>query len=96
MRPAVADAIYWSAVACCVVAQVAILRSALARHRPLTDAPSTLPPYRRGVELVWALLPALALAAVLGFTWRAVRAHGDARPTDSPAPTASAVTSLQS
>ena len=96
MRPAVADAIFWSAVACCVVAQVAILRSALARHRPLANAPTTLPPYRRGVELVWALLPAIALMVVLGVTWRAVHARADARPTDSPAPTASAVTSLQS
>ena len=82
MRPAVADAIYWSAVACCVVAQVAILRSALARHRPPAGAPATLPPVRRGVEVVWALLPALALAAVLAFTWRAVRA----RTTELPGP----------
>lgn len=74
MRPAVADAIYWSAVVCCVVAQIAILRSALARHRPPADAPVTLPPVRRGAELVLALLPALALAGVLAFTWRAVRA----------------------
>jgi heme/copper-type cytochrome/quinol oxidase subunit 2 len=92
MRPAVADAIFWSAVVCCVVAQVAILRSALARHRPPANAPSTLPPLRRGVELVWALLPALALAGVLVLTWRAVRA----RTTDLPAPVAPAVTTLRS
>ena len=96
MRPAVADAIYWSAVACCVVAQVAILRSALARHRPPADAPATLPPYRRGVELVWALLPAIALIVVLGVTWRAVQARTGARLTDSPAPAAPTVTSQQS
>ena len=80
MRPAVADAIYWSAVVCCVVAQIAILRSALARHRPPADAPATLPPVRRGVELVWALLPALALAGVLAFTWRAVHARAGDLP----------------
>ena len=80
MRPAVADAIYWSAVVCCVVAQIAILRSALARHRPPAGAPATLPPVRRGVELVWALLPALALAGVLAFTWRAVRARAGDLP----------------
>lgn len=85
MRPAVADAIYWSAVVCCVVAQIAILRSALARHRPPADAPATLPPVRRGAELVWALLPALALAGVLAFTWRAVRAHTDLPAAGTPA-----------
>jgi len=86
MRPAVADAIYWSAVVCCVVAQIAILRSALARHRPPAGAPATLPPVRRGVELVWALLPALALAGVLAYTWRAVRARaGDLPGAAAPA-----------
>ena len=75
MRPAVADAIFWSALACCVVAQVAILRSALTRHRPPAGAPVTLPPLRRGAEMVWALLPAIALAGVMVLTWRAVRAH---------------------
>lgn len=80
MRPAVADAIFWIAVVCCAVAQIAILRSALARHRPPADAPATLPPLRRGVEVVWAILPALALAGVLLLTWRAVRA----RATDLP------------
>jgi heme/copper-type cytochrome/quinol oxidase subunit 2 len=80
MRPAVADAIYWSAVVCCVVAQIAILRSALARHRPPAGAPATLPPVRRGVELVWALLPALALVGVLAFTWRAIRARAGELP----------------
>jgi hypothetical protein len=80
MRPAVADAIFWSALACCVVAQVAILRSALTRHRPPAGAPVTLPPLRRGAEMVWALLPAIALAGVMILTWRAVRA----RTTDLP------------
>lgn len=92
IRPALADAIFWSALACCVVAQVAILRSALARHRPPANAPATLPPVRRGVELVWALLPALALAGVLVLTWRAWREY----TTDMPAPAAPAVTTLPS
>ena len=90
IRPAIADAIFWCALACCVVAQLAILRSALARHRPPADAPATLPPVRRGVETLWALLPAVALVAVLALTWRAVRA----RTTDQPAPVAPAVTTL--
>jgi heme/copper-type cytochrome/quinol oxidase subunit 2 len=83
MRPVVADAIFWIAMVCCVVAQIAILRSALARHRPPVDAPATLPPLRRGLELVWALLPAVALAVVLLLTWRAVHSRGTDLPTDA-------------
>lgn len=85
MRPAVADAIFWIAVVCCVVAQIAILRSALARHRPPADAPTTLPPLRRGVELVWALLPAVALVGVLVLTWRAVQSRAADLPPTAPA-----------
>lgn len=87
MRPAVADAIFWSAAVCCVVAQIAILRSALARHRPPADAPPTMPPLRRGIEVVWALLPAIALAVVLLATWRAVQARATDLPRD-PVPAA--------
>ena len=92
MRPAVADAIFWTALVCCVVAQIAILRSALARHRPPAGAPGNLPPVRRGAELVWALLPAVALAGVLAFTWRAVREHA----TDLPGTPVPAAETLQS
>lgn len=80
MRPLVADAIFWVALACCIVAQVAILRSALARHVRPADAPAALPRMRRGVETVWALLPAIALAGVLFLTWRAVRARTAGAP----------------
>jgi heme/copper-type cytochrome/quinol oxidase subunit 2 len=83
MRPIIADAIFWCALACCVVAQIAILRSALARHERPADAPAALPHVRRGVEMVWALLPAFALAGVLFLTWRAVRARADV-PPDAP------------
>jgi hypothetical protein len=92
MRPALADAIFWSAVVCCIVAQIAILRSALARHRPPAGAPATLPPVRRGAELVWALLPALGLALVLAMTWRAVRTHATVAPA-APAPAAESLSS---
>ena len=85
MRPAIADAIFWSALVCCIVAQIAILRSALARHQPPADAPAGLPPVRRGAEVVWALLPALALAGVLALTWRAVQSRDAATPNAAPA-----------
>lgn len=85
MRPAVADAVFWVALVCCVVAQVAILRSALAHHRPPADAPATLPATRRGVEILWAVLPAVALAAVLVLTYRAVQSRQAAPGAPAPA-----------
>lgn len=91
MRPAVADAVFWVALVCCVVAQVAILRSALARHLPPADAPSSLPATRRGIEIVWAVLPAVALAVVLVLTYRAVQARPSA--TGAPVPASEVPTS---
>lgn len=76
MRLTYADAIFWIAVVCCAVAQVAILRSALTAHRSLAEAAAepatTLPPLKRGVELLWAFAPAVGLVLVLLFTWRAI------------------------
>ena len=65
-----ADAIFWSAVALCLVAEVAIVRSALAT-RPAPTA-EHVPAARRPVEALWAIVPAIALAVVLVATWRAI------------------------
>ena len=35
------------------------------------------PRQRTGLEVLWAVLPALALAALLAFTWRAIQAPRD-------------------
>lgn len=58
MRFSLVDAVFWVAVASCVVAQVAIVRSVVTSPR------------RRPIELAWAILPAFALGALLVFTWR--------------------------
>ncbi|HWJ21516.1 MAG TPA: hypothetical protein VNS52_04100 [Gemmatimonadaceae bacterium] len=72
MPSTLSDALFWIAAALCAFAQVAILRSALFT-RGMPAAPgSTLPPLRRAVEVAWAVLPAIALAALLVFTWRAM------------------------
>ena len=71
MSPALADAIFWIAVGCCAAAELAIVRSALARRAEPT-AGSPVPGVRRGAEVVWAVVPALILAAVLFATWRAM------------------------
>ena len=73
-----AAGLFWTSVACCVVAQLLIVRSVLgARHIP---APSADVPRSRGsVELFWAVVPAVALGVLLLFTWRAIEERDAAR-----------------
>ena len=86
MPPALSDAIFWLAVACCVVAELFILRSALAA-RGAQPAGGTLPRVRRPVEVLWAVVPALALALVLAATWRTLHPDSPDTPTSAPPPT---------
>jgi heme/copper-type cytochrome/quinol oxidase subunit 2 len=73
MSLSLADAIFWVAVACCLVAQLAIVRSVLVSPARVPDSPPTSIG-RRVVEIAWAVLPGVALAFVLLLTWRAM--HG--------------------
>jgi heme/copper-type cytochrome/quinol oxidase subunit 2 len=59
--------------AACVVGHVAILRSVIRSRSVAAD--SNVPRPRLGVEIVWALVPALALVVLLTFTWASVREH---------------------
>ena len=72
ISPNLADAIFWVAVAACLVAQVAILRSVL-----VTRGGSAA---RRAAEIAWAVAPAVALALVLAATWRTLHPAAGARP----------------
>lgn len=71
--------VFWAAVAVCIVAQAAILRAVFAR--PLAPPGDTAtgrgPTARWGAvaECVWAVVPALALAAVFIATWRTLPGH---------------------
>jgi len=77
-----ADAVFWTAVVLCAVAEIAIVRSALA-SRPAPTA-EHVPAARRPVEVLWALVPAIALAVVLAATWRAIHpATGGANDPDT-------------
>ena len=70
-----ADLIFWLAVACCVVAQVAIVRAALKAPPPGArgaEPGAEVPRPRRASEIAWTILPALGLAIVLFATWRAI------------------------
>ena len=72
MRLLFADGLFWTSVACCLVAQLYIIRSVRgARYVP---APTAGLPRQRGLlELFWAVVPAIGLAVLLFFTWRAIR-----------------------
>ena len=66
--------LFWSSVACCLVAQVLIVRSVLGAAR-LPEPHADVPRSRGSVELFWAILPAVALGVLLLFTWRAIEAR---------------------
>lgn len=66
-----ADGLFWSSVACCAVAQYLIIRS-VAGHRRLPEPSARLPRQRGGMELLWAVVPAVALVALFVVTWRAM------------------------
>ena len=87
MSPSFANSVFWVAVICCVVAQAALLRSVFT-VRQLERPPSAvgpLSPVRQGMEVVWAVMPALLLAVVLWLTWR------EMHPTVSVEPAAGAI-----
>ena len=65
-----ADAIFWIAVACCTIAQAAILRSVISSPARTSDSGIETSPVRRAVEIAWAVIPGIALALVLTLTWR--------------------------
>jgi heme/copper-type cytochrome/quinol oxidase subunit 2 len=88
-----AEATFWVAAVACVVAQVAIVRSVLVARAPADGShaesarvePSRRTAPRRGVEVAWAVVPALALAAVLVLTWRAMHPAAAASAASAPA-----------
>lgn len=94
MNQALGDALFWGSVACIVVAQVAIARSTLFA-RPGAQNPG-VPRPRRPVEVLWVILPTVALVLALFFTWRALHpaaaatAPAAAHDLDRPAPTTAA------
>jgi heme/copper-type cytochrome/quinol oxidase subunit 2 len=77
-----ADGLFWIAVACCVVAQAAIVRSSLVSpaQAPSSDEPASVT--RRALEVCWAVVPGIALAFLFVATWHAM--HG-------PSPAAAAI-----
>ena len=71
MRLSFADGLFWSSVACCAFAQYFIIRS-VAGHRHPAEPSANMPKQRGPLEILWAVAPAVALAILLVFTWRAM------------------------
>jgi len=68
-------------VACavaCLAGHVAILRSVIRSRSVASEA--TVPRPRLGVEIVWALLPAIGLAILLTVTWSHVQRREHPEP----------------
>ena len=92
---AAAAGLFWASVACCAFAQFFILRSVGGR-RHVPEPTAHLPRQRGGMEVLWAAVPAVALAVLLAFTWRAVRAApADVQRADSAPGGAGGVSALE-
>jgi heme/copper-type cytochrome/quinol oxidase subunit 2 len=65
--------LFWTAAACCLVAQVALILSAI--RAPMTGPaePASMRMPSRASEIAWTVVPAIALAVLLVFTWRETR-----------------------
>jgi len=75
MNQPLAETIFWIAVAACVIAEIAILRSTFAFRS--ANKSELVPTASRASEVVWAFVPAIALSVVLVATWQRMEArHG--------------------
>ena len=73
MSASLAGVMFWLSAASCVVAEVSIIRATLrVQGGSPTGASAALPHPRRWLEIVWVVLPAIALAALLVGTGRAI------------------------
>jgi heme/copper-type cytochrome/quinol oxidase subunit 2 len=73
MTASLAGLMFWLSVASCVVAEVAIISATLRVSRtPAADTQAVLPHPVRWLEIVWLVLPAIALAALLLYTGQAI------------------------
>jgi heme/copper-type cytochrome/quinol oxidase subunit 2 len=65
--------IFWVAVIACVVAQLGIFRAEFFRRGLSESSPGQqLTHSSRGIEILWSIIPAIALAAILTATWLAL------------------------
>jgi heme/copper-type cytochrome/quinol oxidase subunit 2 len=73
MNQPLAEGIFWIAALACIVAEIAILRSTYAARK--VEKSALVPEASRGGEIVWAIVPALALSVLLLATWQKIQAR---------------------
>ena len=73
--PAMSSIVFWIAVACCAVAQVALIWSAIQAPMSGSSESASMRMPRRASEIAWTIVPAIGLAILLVFTWRAQARH---------------------
>lgn len=73
MNQPLAETIFWVAAVACLIAELAILRSTFAARSP--DKSTMVPSASPRSEVVWAILPGLALVVLLTATWRRIEAR---------------------
>jgi heme/copper-type cytochrome/quinol oxidase subunit 2 len=73
MNQPLAEGIFWIAVLACVVAEIAILRSTYAARK--IEKSALVPAASRGGEIVWAIVPVVALSVLLIATWHKIEAR---------------------
>ena len=73
MNQPLAETIFWIAAVACLIAEVVILQSTFAAQPG--NRSELVPVSSRSGELAWAVIPALALCAVLVATWQRIEAR---------------------
>jgi len=70
MSPAMISALFWISAASCIVAQLALVWSAIRAPMAAPTEPASMRMPRRASEIAWTIVPAIGLAVLLVFTWR--------------------------
>jgi heme/copper-type cytochrome/quinol oxidase subunit 2 len=73
MNQPLAEGIFWIAAFACIVAEIAILRSTYAARK--IEKSALVPEASRGGEIVWAIVPAVALSVLLIATYQKIQAR---------------------
>ena len=73
MNQPLAEAIFWIATLACIIAEFAILRSTYAARK--VEKSALVPEASRSGEIVWAVVPAVALSVLLVATWQKIQAR---------------------
>jgi heme/copper-type cytochrome/quinol oxidase subunit 2 len=71
MSPSLNSALFWIAAASCVIAQLALIRSAIRAPMSGSTESASMRMPGRASEIAWTIVPAIGLAVLLVFTWRA-------------------------